>query len=147
MNSSPLRIAVFGAGLIGRRHVELIAAHPGCVVGAVADIASTNKTIADAVRAPFYADYDRLLSDETLDGAIIATPNHTHAQIAEGCLGRGLPVLIEKPITEGSGENPKVPASGETCLNIFGAKAPPVCRAALKNSKIAQRTSLCGQTE
>ncbi|MEM7254760.1 MAG: Gfo/Idh/MocA family oxidoreductase, partial [Pseudomonadota bacterium] len=110
---------VFGAGLIGRRHVELIAAHPGCVVGAVADIASTNKPIADAVRAPFYADYDRLLSDETLDGAIIATPNHTHAQIAEGCLGRGLPVLIEKPITDSV-------ASGAQLLDIASRTGAPI---------------------
>lgn len=33
-----------------------------------------------------------------VDGAIIATPNHTHADVAIECLEAGLPILIEKPL-------------------------------------------------
>jgi predicted dehydrogenase len=33
-----------------------------------------------------------------IDGAIIATPNHTHRDIAVSCLGAGVSTLIEKPL-------------------------------------------------
>lgn len=33
-----------------------------------------------------------------VDGAIIATPNHTHADVAIECLEAGIPILVEKPL-------------------------------------------------
>jgi predicted dehydrogenase len=33
-----------------------------------------------------------------IDGAIIATPNHTHCAIATACLAHNIPVLVEKPL-------------------------------------------------
>jgi predicted dehydrogenase len=33
-----------------------------------------------------------------VDGALIATPNHTHCELAIQCLEAGVPVLIEKPL-------------------------------------------------
>src|SRR6185295_5017153 len=35
---------------------------------------------------------------EKVEGVLIATPNRTHAAIARVVLGRGIPVLIEKPL-------------------------------------------------
>ena len=35
--STLMRVGVAGAGLIGRRHIELIAAAPDCVVAGIAD--------------------------------------------------------------------------------------------------------------
>jgi predicted dehydrogenase len=35
---------------------------------------------------------------DSVDGVIVATPNHTHSALAIECLTLGLPVLIEKPI-------------------------------------------------
>jgi predicted dehydrogenase len=34
-----------------------------------------------------------------VDGVLVATPNHTHSAVARVALERGLPVLIEKPLT------------------------------------------------
>jgi len=36
---------------------------------------------------------------DRVDGVLIATPNHTHVDIARVALERGCPVLIEKPLT------------------------------------------------
>src|SRR5678816_4211963 len=33
-----------------------------------------------------------------IDGALIATPNHTHKDIALACLNAGIPCLVEKPL-------------------------------------------------
>ena len=44
-------------------------------------------------------------SSGRVDGAVIATPNHTHRDLALRCLSASIPVLIEKPLatTVGAG--------------------------------------------
>ena len=51
-------------------------------------------------------DVSEVLAD--VDGAIIATPNHTHAVIAEQCLGAGVPVLIEKPLAISTSDGERI---------------------------------------
>jgi predicted dehydrogenase len=43
------------------------------------------------------ASLERVLAN--VEGVVIATPNHTHAPLARLALERGLPVLVEKPLT------------------------------------------------
>ncbi len=43
-----------------------------------------------------YVDYTKLISDNGLDGVIIATPLHQHAHIAIDCMKAGIHVLCEK---------------------------------------------------
>jgi predicted dehydrogenase len=44
-----------------------------------------------------YPDYDELLSDETVDGVVIATPVPTHYELAKHALDAGKHALVEKP--------------------------------------------------
>jgi len=44
-----------------------------------------------------------------IDGALIATPNHTHKDIALACLTAGIPCLVEKPLAT------SVPDAEEMC--------------------------------
>lgn len=41
---------------------------------------------------------DMLAEHDDLDGVVISTPNHLHADQAVACLERGLPVALEKPL-------------------------------------------------
>ena len=59
--SGAMRIGVAGAGLIGRRHVELIEASPDCVVAGIADPSTEAKAFAEARSIPWYADHRALL--------------------------------------------------------------------------------------
>lgn len=43
--------------------------------------------------------WHRLLSRADIDGVVIATPPSSHAEIALAFIERGIPVLIEKPMT------------------------------------------------
>ena len=47
----------------------------------------------------WYADYNQMLDEEEFDGVIVATPDDLHYEHTIACLERGLPVLVEKPIT------------------------------------------------
>ncbi|MDN4985486.1 Gfo/Idh/MocA family oxidoreductase [Bradyrhizobium arachidis] len=98
--SAKMRIAVAGAGLIGRRHVELIDASPDCVVAGIADPSPAASEFALARGTPWHADHRALLADEKPDGLIIASPNALHFEMALDCAQAGVPALIEKPVTD-----------------------------------------------
>ena len=98
--SARLRIAVAGAGLIGRRHIELIEASPDCVLAGIADPSPAAREIALARNVPCYADHRALLAEEKPDGLVIASPNTLHLPMALDCAEAGVPALIEKPVTE-----------------------------------------------
>ncbi|QPF91539.1 Gfo/Idh/MocA family protein [Bradyrhizobium commune] len=98
--SAKMRIAVAGAGLIGRRHIELIAASPDCELAGIADPSPSAKDYAQTRSAPWHADHRALLQQEKPDGLIIASPNTLHFQMALDCADAGAPALIEKPVTD-----------------------------------------------
>jgi len=95
-----LHLAVVGAGLIGKRHIDLIAAEPACELAAICDAQPTAAALAAAQHTRFFADDATMLAEIALDGVIIATPNHLHVPVGLACLERGLPILVEKPIAE-----------------------------------------------
>jgi predicted dehydrogenase len=97
---SGMRIGVIGAGLIGRRHIELIEASADCVVAGIADPSSEAKAFAEARRLPWHADHRALLERETPDGMIVASPNALHLANTIDCLEHGTPALVEKPVTD-----------------------------------------------
>ena len=82
-----LRLALFGAGNIGERHLRLAAAHNQCAVVAVADPSDHSKKLAKEFSAQHFSDFKALLAEAKVDGAIIATPNDLHASI-DSCLRR-----------------------------------------------------------
>ena len=97
---NPVRLAVIGAGLIGRKHAELIHTHSMCWLAGICDVDSNRRSVAEAFKVPFYQDIEDLLEHERPQGAIIATPNGYHSGLAEVCAKRSVDVLIEKPIAD-----------------------------------------------
>jgi len=96
----PVGLAVSGLGSIGRKHAELIKAHRVCELVGLCDVDSSHMSVAEQFDVPFYQHIEELLERERPEGAIIATPNGSHAAIAEVCARRSVHVLIEKPIAE-----------------------------------------------
>jgi predicted dehydrogenase len=95
-----MRIGVAGAGLIGRRHVELIEASPDCVVAGIADPSAEAKAFAQARGITWYGDHRALLEREKPDGLIVASPNALHLTMAQDSIAHGVPALVEKPVTD-----------------------------------------------
>ena len=92
------RLAVIGAGHIGAKHVELVAAHPMCSLVGICDTDPSRRAVADQFGVPFHASVEALIECEHPVGAIIATPTSHHASVAELCAEQSIHVLIEKPI-------------------------------------------------
>ena len=95
---APVRIAVVGAGLIGRRHTGAIRLARGAVLSAIVDPDPQAEAFAAPHGATWFASLDEALGSGTFDAVILATPNRLHADGAIAVLEAELPVLVEKPI-------------------------------------------------
>ena len=96
--NKPLRIAVIGAGLIGKVHIAQIEANPECRLAAIADPTDAGKAFAEGRKIPWFATLDGLLAAGQVDGIILATPNNLHSIQTQQCIAAGIPTLIEKPV-------------------------------------------------
>ena len=94
----PVRLAVIGAGVIGRKHIETIARADSAELVAIADPDTSAESIATHYGSAYFRDYGAMLSSVRPDGVIVAVPTDKHAGIALDALGSGAHVLIEKPI-------------------------------------------------
>ncbi len=97
-----VRIAVVGAGLIGRRHIEIASALAS--LDAIVDPDPDAADIAAAKGTEWHADFATYLGQRRPDGVIIATPNGCHLAQGKLCVDAGLPVLIEKPLAENAAD-------------------------------------------
>lgn len=96
--TNKVRIAVLGAGLIGRRHAEHVAGE--ATLAAIVDPAEAATTVARDLAVPLFASLEALLAVDKPDGLIIATPNQFHLPHGLQAIEAGIPVLIEKPIAD-----------------------------------------------
>jgi predicted dehydrogenase len=97
MPDSPLRIAVVGAGHLGRWHAQQLASLPDVTLAAICDPDPARQALADLHGCPLVPDYTEL-DCAALDGVSIAAPTTAHAGIASHFLERGVPCLVEKPL-------------------------------------------------
>ena len=95
-----LPIAVAGAGLIGRAHIACVRKSQHCALAAIADPTPQAEALAKEIGVPHFADLERMLDEAKPQGVIVATPNVAHAPNGLACIARGIPALLEKPITE-----------------------------------------------
>src|SRR6187399_1553243 len=94
----PLRVGVVGVGVMGSNHARVFAGLPGTELVGVAD---PDRKQADFVARTLgcvaVSDVNELL-ERDVDAITIAAPTHLHRNIALTCIGRGIHVLVEKPI-------------------------------------------------
>jgi predicted dehydrogenase len=111
MTPAPVRLAIMGTGLIGRRHAEHVAREAD--LAAVVDPSPSARAVAEAHGAPWFASLDDLLAVDRPDGVIVATPNQLHVENGLACVGAGLPALIEKPIADAVADAESLVAAAE----------------------------------
>lgn len=100
MASTLIRFAVVGLGHIGKRHADMIQAHPACELVAIVDTNPALQELAStSYNTPFFPSLNDFIdSDINADVINIATPNGIHAAQAIQCLNAGSHVVVEKPM-------------------------------------------------
>ena len=79
---SQLRIAVVGAGHLGRIHAKLLRQVDGAELVAISDpVESACQHASELFGVPTFADFRDLV--DKIDAAIVASPTGTHAEIAK----------------------------------------------------------------
>lgn len=107
------RIAVMGAGLIGKRHAMHVAASTDADLACVIDPSPVGQAVAEEFGAPWVASLDDAVATARPDGVIVATPNQMHMQNGLDCIAAGLPALIEKPLCDGVADAERLVAAAD----------------------------------
>lgn len=88
-------------GTVSSTHLSGVAMNPRTELVAVCDVDRERaEAAAEQYGATAYTDIDELLATEELDWVHICTPVRTHLDLATRVIEAGVPVLIEKPVTE-----------------------------------------------
>lgn len=92
-----LKVAIIGAGHLGRIHARLAKGNEHFeVVGIAEPVAAARTAVATELELPTFEDYRSLIGK--VDAAIIATPTISHYDVASTLLRGGVHVLVEKPL-------------------------------------------------
>ena len=94
-----IRVAVIGAGAMGRNHIRLYSELPDVELVGIADTrVATAEGLCRRFGGRAYADIEHLLDAEQPQAVTIAVPTVAHLEVGLQALQRGIHVLIEKPL-------------------------------------------------
>ncbi len=114
-----VRLAVLGAGLIGKRHIQHVLAEPQAELLAVIDPMPLGQQIAQASGVAWFPSFAAMIALDRPDGIIVATPNQLHVENGIEAVAAGVPVLTEKPIADDV-------ADGERLIRAAEAAGVPI---------------------
>ncbi|NJD19293.1 MAG: Gfo/Idh/MocA family oxidoreductase [Gemmatimonadetes bacterium] len=91
------RIGVAGVGALGFHHARILAGLEGVALAGVHDV---RRERAEGVARELGTVASPTLASllEACDALVVAVPTHAHEEVAVAALGRGTPVLVEKPL-------------------------------------------------
>lgn len=95
----PIHVALIGYGLAGKVfHAPVIQAVPGLRLVTIQS-SQPQKVRADCPEVWVSASFEEVIQAPQIDLVVIATPNHTHFELARRALEAGKHVVVDKPFT------------------------------------------------
>ncbi len=95
--SETLRVAVVGAGHMGRFHAQAVAERDDARLAAVCDVDTDRaRAVAEECGSEAVTDIARLAG--RIDAAVVAASTSAHESVAAALAAQGTPMLIEKPL-------------------------------------------------
>jgi predicted dehydrogenase len=95
-----VRISVAGVGAIGVRHVQEIDLSSTAVLASLVDPSPSGAEVAARYGVAVFSSLAEMFEADPPDGVVLATPNTLHAAGGLECVQAGVPVLVEKPLTD-----------------------------------------------
>lgn len=93
------RVAVIGAGVMGKYHANIYAALPGVDLVAVVDPSPERRAeAAESYGCLAFPSVGTLLTEEPIDAASVAAPTSLHYPLTRQLLEAGVHVMVEKPV-------------------------------------------------
>jgi len=94
-----MKVAVIGAGMMGRLHCRIFSEMPGVELVGVSDVdVAKAEAVARQYRTRSFSDYKRMIDEVSPQAVTIAIPTVDHRSVSLDIIGLGLHLLIEKPI-------------------------------------------------
>jgi myo-inositol 2-dehydrogenase/D-chiro-inositol 1-dehydrogenase len=90
------RLAVAGAGRMGRTHMRALSASEHVRVAAVVEPSEASRAAVET-DVPVYPDVAALLRSCEVDGVLVAAPSTLHLPLVTQLAAAGVPILCEKP--------------------------------------------------
>jgi scyllo-inositol 2-dehydrogenase (NADP+) len=96
--SEKIRVGIVGFGLAGQIfHAAVVDETPGMEVACIVE-RSGKSAAAKYPGAKIVTSVHEMLADQSIQLCVVATPNHTHREIAEACLRAKRHVVVDKPL-------------------------------------------------
>ena len=109
-----LGLAVVGAGAMGELHARAVSdCDVTTLVGVVDPVADKARALAERHGATHTAEVGRLLTDDRVDGCIVAVPDKLHVDVTLQILSAGKHVLLEKPMAHTLAAAQEIAAAAE----------------------------------
>ena len=98
--SHVIRVGLAGVGRFGQLHAAVLADLPGVVIGALADpdAEQLGRVAARYGITQLHHDAEALITDDSLDAIVLATPDEQHVSQARAALQQGKHLFVEKPL-------------------------------------------------
>lgn len=133
--TTPLKVAVVGAGDWGKQHARVWSAREDTeLVGIVGRTLDKTQARADRYRTTAYTDIARMLDEAQPDLVSVSLPNEGHFDATLELIRAGVPLLVEKPLVFHLDEADQLIAEAEErdlffAINFNHRYAEPVTRA------------------
>ncbi|MBU3739726.1 MAG: Gfo/Idh/MocA family oxidoreductase, partial [Rhodoferax sp.] len=95
-----LKLAVIGAGTIGRTHIERALSDSAIHLVGVCDPDPSARAWLQERQVEWFEDHMAMLRRTQAQAVVVATPNDAHAEVVLDMLAQGAAVLVEKPIAD-----------------------------------------------
>lgn len=99
MKENKIVYGLIGFGGMGKWHTEILENVPEIELAGIYDIKEEKRKLAEEAGFHTYETEEAMLTDESIDVILVATPNDTHRPIALRAMEAGKNVIVEKPAT------------------------------------------------
>ncbi|MCM3110802.1 Gfo/Idh/MocA family protein [Lederbergia lenta] len=94
-----VKVGFLGVGGIATAHLKNVQNMEDAEIVAVCDISEENaKRQGATFQAAVYTDYQEMLDKEELDALFVSIPPFAHGDMEEQAVGKGIHIMVEKPI-------------------------------------------------